>query len=219
MGDNGSGDDSDDDRAGRDAHAARDLARRQLRRQLRRRRASLPPAERARAARRIAAHLAAAGLLRPGLRIGGYLAVRSEIDLTPFMDRAERAGCRLWLPRITDLRAHRMTFVPAGAPLRRGPHGIPEPAAGERCAARWLQIILVPLVGFDAAGHRLGSGAGYYDRALAFRLGGRRWRGPRLIGVAHSCQQAAAIAALPTDVGLDAVVTEKGLFSCIGATP
>ena len=67
------------------------------------------------------------------------------------------------------------------------------------------------------SGHRLGSGAGYYDRAFAFRAGLGRWRGPRLIGVAHSCQRAAAIAALPTDVALDAVVTEKGFFSCSGA--
>ena len=193
--------------------------RAELRRRLRRRRAALPPLERARAARAIAAHLAAAGLLRPGLRIGAYLAVRSEISLAPFIDLARRAGCRLWLPRITDPRTHRMSFVPVGAALRRGPHGIPEPAAGAHCAAQWLQVILVPLVGFDAAGHRLGSGAGYYDRALAFRTGRHRWRGPRLIGVAHSCQQAAAIAALPTDVPLDAVVTEKGLFSCSGAGP
>ena len=202
-----------------DAHAARDLARRRMRQELRRRRASLPPAERARAARSIAAQLAAAGLLRPGLRIGAYLAVRSEISLAPFITLARRAGCRLWLPRIADTRTHRMTFVPADAPLQRGPHGIPEPRAGARCAAQRLQLILVPLVGFDAAGHRLGSGAGYYDRALAFRAGRRRWRGPRLIGVAHSCQQAAAIAALPTDIPLDAVVTEKGLFSCSGAAP
>ncbi|MFM7708012.1 MAG: 5-formyltetrahydrofolate cyclo-ligase [Gammaproteobacteria bacterium] len=199
------------------ARDARDAARRRLRQELRRRRAALPPAERRRAARLVASHLAAAGLLRPGLRIGVYLAVRSEIDLAPFIALARRAGCRLWLPRITDTRHHRMTFVPADSPLRRGPHGIPEPARGERRSAQWLQVILVPLVGFDAAGDRLGSGAGYYDRALAFRAGRRRWRGPRLIGVAHSCQRADAIAALPTDVALDAVVTEKGLFSCSGA--
>ncbi len=198
-----------------DPRAARDA----LRRRLRRARAALPSVERARAARRIAARLAAAGLLRPGLRIGAYLAVRSEISLAPFMALARGAGCRLWLPRITDARAHRMDFVPAGGRLRRGPHGIPEPAAGERCGAQRLHVILVPLVGFDAAGHRLGSGAGYYDRALAFRAGRGRWRGPRLIGVAHSCQQAAAIEALPTDVALDAVVTEKGFFSRTGAEP
>jgi 5-formyltetrahydrofolate cyclo-ligase len=181
--------------------------RARLRRELRRRRAALPPMERARAARAIAARLAAAGLLRPGLRLG------------PFMSRALRAGCALWLPVVTDTRAHRMTFLPTGKQRRRGAYGIPEPVGGARCAAQRLQVVLVPLVGFDAAGHRLGSGAGYYDRALAFRAGRRRWRGPRLIGVAHSCQQAAAIAALPTDVPLDAVVTEKGFFPCSGAAP
>jgi 5-formyltetrahydrofolate cyclo-ligase len=193
--------------------------RARLRRELRRRRAALTPVARAGASRANAARLAAAGLLRPGLRIGAYLAVKSEISLGPFMSRALRAGCALWLPVVTDTRAHRMTFLPAGRQRRRGAYGIPEPVGGARCAAQWLQVVLVPLVGFDAAGHRLGSGAGYYDRALAFRAGRRRWRGPRLIGVAHSCQQAAAIAALPTDVPLDAVVTEKGFFPCSGAAP
>jgi 5-formyltetrahydrofolate cyclo-ligase len=78
-------------------------------------------------------------------------------------------------------------------------------------AAAALQLIFVPLVGFDVRGNRLGMGAGYYDRALAFRRRREHWDGPRLIGIAHSCQQVDAIDPTPTDIPLDAVVTERDI--------
>ena len=71
--------------------------------------------------------------------------------------------------------------------------------------------MLVPLVGFDGAGNRLGMGAGYYDRTFAFRHARRHWRGPRLIGVAYDCQEVDAIDDRAWDVPLDGVVTESGV--------
>lgn len=193
--------------------------RRALRRQARTARAALTPAERARAARAIARHLIAAlrahGLLAPGRRIAVYRAVRGEIGVERFMAHAGR--CALFLPRVTGQRQGRMTFSPAGSRLRRGAFGIPEPDSKVRCDARWLHVVLLPLVGFDEAGNRLGSGAGFYDRALAFRALRRRWCGPRLIGIAHSCQRLPHLPTLPTDVPLDAIITENGFFSCSGA--
>ena len=131
---------------------------------------------------------------------------------------AMAAQCSVFLPRVTAPRLGRMTFSPATATRRRGAFGIPEPDSRERIDARWLQVVLLPLVGFDDEGNRLGSGAGFYDRALAFRAWRDHWRGPRLIGVAHSCQRTATLPTLPTDIPLDAVVTEKGFFSLSGAT-
>jgi 5-formyltetrahydrofolate cyclo-ligase len=199
---------------------ARARDRRSLRREARAARAALSPAERRRAAQAICRHLTTAlraeGLLAPGKRIAVYLAVRGELDLEGFMARARAQHCRLFLPRVTDRRQGRMTFSPAGPQLRRGAFGIPEPAGHGRCAAQWLQVVLLPVVGFDGVGNRLGSGAGFYDRALAFRGLRRRWRGPRLIGVAHSCQRLPSLPTLPTDVPLDAVVTEQGFFSLPG---
>jgi 5-formyltetrahydrofolate cyclo-ligase len=192
--------------------------RRILRRQARAARAALSPAERDRAARAISRHLIALlrarGLLAPGRRIAVYRAVRGEIGVEAFMARAQR--CQLFLPRVTGQRQGRMTFSPAGARLRRGAFGIPEPDSQLRCSAQWLHVVLLPLVGFDEAGNRLGSGAGFYDRALAFRSRRRRWRGPRLIGIAHSCQRLSRLPTLTTDVPLDAVVTENGFFSLSG---
>ena len=73
-------------------------------------------------------------------------------------------------------------------------------------------------VQIDAQGHRLGSGAGYYDRALSFRRRRHGWRGPKLIGIAYECQRVAALAARPTDIPLDAVITERGIEFFIGET-
>jgi len=72
--------------------------------------------------------------------------------------------------------------------------------------------VLVPVVGFDRRGNRLGMGAGFYDRALRRRLdAGRPWRRPRLVGVAFARQELPGIAASAWDVPLDLIVTELGL--------
>jgi hypothetical protein len=87
--------------------------------------------------------------------------------------------------------------------------------------------ILAPLVvwllkrheslGVDAHGTRLGTGAGFYDRCLHHLRAGRRWRRPRLIGVAYDFQRVAALAAGAWDVPLDALLTEKDFHSFKGS--
>ncbi len=76
--------------------------------------------------------------------------------------------------------------------------------------ARWLDLVFLPLVGFDARGMRLGMGGGYYDRAFAFRRVRRVWKKPLLIGFAYDLQRVPHLESAPHDVLLDAVVTEKG---------
>ena len=110
-----------------------------------------------------------------------------------------------------------MVFVPllAGAGLRGNVFGIAEPAHGSRgrIALRRLDTVLVPLVGFDAHGHRLGMGAGFYDRALRSRLDrSQPFRRPRLIGIAYAIQQVDRLEPARWDVALDLVVTERGVL-------
>jgi 5-formyltetrahydrofolate cyclo-ligase len=94
--------------------------------------------------------------------------------------------------------------------LRRNPIGIAEPSGHQQLGARWMNIILLPLVAFDRRGNRLGNGAGFYDRALAFRARRRHWRGPLLLGLAFSAQAVDHIDREPHDVPLDGVITENG---------
>lgn len=88
--------------------------------------------------------------------------------------------------------------------------GLIEPKGQRYLYARWLNVVFMPLVAFDDNGNRLGSGAGFYDRALAFRRLRRHWRGPLLIGLAFSAQQVESITATAQDIPLDAVITERG---------
>jgi 5-formyltetrahydrofolate cyclo-ligase len=185
--------------------------RRILRKALRAARAGLSPAERARSSRQIARWIAGTHWLAPGRRVAIFMSMPEEIDTAPLIELAHRRGCELFFPRIESLRQRRLSFTPPGANLLRNRLGIVEFCGAASKTAAAMQIIFVPLVGFDRRGNRLGMGAGFYDRALAFRRRRRHWRGPLLIGIAHSCQQTSAIETLPTDVPLDAIVTERGI--------
>ncbi|HVN99669.1 MAG TPA: 5-formyltetrahydrofolate cyclo-ligase [Steroidobacteraceae bacterium] len=187
-----------------------DPLRRTLRRELRARRAAQPPAARRAAERLICARLARAPWFRAGLDVALYLSRDAEVDTAPLLALARRRGCRVFLPRITDYAAHRMLMVPAaGAQRLLGRYRIAEPRGGARRPAAAFAIVLMPLVGFDGAGNRLGNGAGYYDRFLANRRG--RHGKPLLIGIAYECQRLEALAPGVHDVPLDAVITERGL--------
>jgi len=185
--------------------------RRALRKALRRARAALSPPQRRAAALQVASSIAATRWLSPGRRIGLYAALGAELDTAPLQRLCQQHGCALYLPRLESVRARRMTFTPLALHHRRNRYGIPEPDTAKRMHAAFLHIIFMPLVGFDDHGNRLGMGAGFYDRALAFRRRRRCWRGPLLVGLAHDCQHVALIEPTPTDVPLDAVVTGSGI--------
>ena len=191
-------------------------ADRAARRRLRALRRSMPRAERAAAERAIAARLRRLGCARPGLRVAAYLAMPGEASLADFLAAASATGTRLWVPRIASRRRRTLEFVELapGASLRRGAYGIAEPAGcGRPVRIGNLDVVLVPLVAFDRAGHRLGMGAGYYDRALAARRDrGRAYRRPKLVGIAYACQEVDSIEPRAWDVALDAVVTERELI-------
>ena len=180
---------------------------------MRRQRRELPEHVRVRAARAAGRRLAALGLLRGGRRIALYVATAGEMPTDELLEAAADRGCRLYLPRITSERSRRMTFAPLRMPLRPNCYGIPEPASpAGATSARWLDVVIVPLVAFDPAGTRVGSGAGYYDRALA-HLGLRKsWRRPQVIGLAYDFQRVAALERQPWDMPMNLVVTERGVY-------
>jgi 5-formyltetrahydrofolate cyclo-ligase len=153
--------------------------------------------------------------LRPGSRIALYAAVRGELPTDELMSLARRRDWKIYLPRIDRRRTGRkMQFVQLGSRCRTNRLGIEEPHGMSTISPRRLDIVFLPLVGFDAHGVRLGAGGGYYDRAFAFRRWRRVWHAPRLIGLAYSFQQLERIAPAAHDVLLDAVVTEKGMLRC-----
>jgi 5-formyltetrahydrofolate cyclo-ligase len=91
---------------------------------------------------------------------------------------------------------------------------IPEPRHNRRQQRKvWaLDLVLLPLVGFDRHGGRIGMGGGFYDRSLAYRGVRKKWHNPTLLGLAHECQQVDRLALASWDVPLKATVTDRAWY-------
>ena len=157
--------------------------------------------------------IAARGLpvaVTPGLVVSGYSPIRSELDPIPLMRALAAQGALLALPVITarDRPLNFRAWSPGDA-LARGPLGILEPLP--EAAEIIPDIVLVPLAAFDRSGHRIGYGAGHYDRSLAPLRAAKKIAA---IGVAFAAQEIDAVPAQPHDVALDYVLTETQMFDC-----
>jgi 5-formyltetrahydrofolate cyclo-ligase len=191
------------------------LPRKSMRAALRAKRRAVPAAERKASARLIAHHADCWLRLRPSWRIALYAALPEELDATPLIELARARGCRLYLPRIDrHSLGRKMQFVAMNGRHRSNRLGIDEPEGSQVIGARWLDVVFLPLVGFDSSGVRLGTGGGFYDRAFAFRRWRKVWHTPQLVGLAYSFQQLERIIPAAHDVLLDAVITEKGVIRC-----
>jgi 5-formyltetrahydrofolate cyclo-ligase len=190
--------------------AEQDLDTRSLRRALRARRRHLSPSRQTAASAAVCDRLAALPEFRRARRIGFYLACGGEIDPEPLRRLAQRLGKRCFLPVLHPLGHNRLYFVAwqEGLPLVRNHFGIPEPRLRQPAPVWSLDLILVPLVAFDARGNRLGQGGGFYDRTLEPRCRAPHRR-PRLIGLAHSFQQVPQLVPAPWDVPLQGIATER----------
>lgn len=168
------------------------------------RRDTLPADWRAEAAHAAAGHVAALPFL-PGCLIAGYSPIGAEIDPGPLLRALSGRGHPLALPVLIDRETIEFRRWQPGDPLVPAGFGTQGPPAGAEVVAP--DGLVVPLVGFDATGHRLGWGKGHYDRAIA-RLAPRC---PLVtVGLAFSVQQLPAVPAEPHDRRLDMILTERG---------
>jgi len=178
--------------------------KRQIRREAIARRDALPAAERAAAAATIAGR-ALPVAVAPGVIVSGFSPLNSEINPVPLMRRFADAGAGLALPVVAGKgRPLTMRAWAFGEPLVAGVWGIREPKP--EAAEVFPDILIVPLLAFDRAGHRIGYGAGYYDMTIA------RLRGMKpvvAIGIAYAAQEIAEVPATPRDAALDLVLTER----------
>lgn len=134
--------------------------------------------------------------------IAGYIPIQGEADPMPLMRLATDKGWRLALPRMESAGVMHFHRWQPGEVLVTGPYGIGEPeAAAPRVTP---DLVLVPLVAFDAARHRLGYGGGYYDRALAALK--REHLACSAVGVAYAWQRVDEVYAAPHDIALDGII-------------
>jgi 5,10-methenyltetrahydrofolate synthetase len=168
-------------------------------------REALDAGTRERARLRIDTHLERAF---PGLvsaRLAFCWPVRGEYDARPLTEGLRSRGAVTALPAVTAAgRPLEFRTWQPGVALTAGPLGIPYPAASEPIVPT---VILLPLIGWDAAGHRLGYGGGYFDRTL-----GAVEPRPTTIGVGYELGRIATIHPQPWDIPMDWVVTERGVY-------
>lgn len=200
--------------------------RQQLRKTLRQQRQSLSIDAQTVAADLLSQRLETHQFIQHSNNIAMYLASDGEISLAPAIELAWQLGKNVYLPVVSEEQGQ-MNFVPyhRTTALHLNRYGIAEPFMDELSTspldASELDLVLMPLVGFDSQGARLGMGGGYYDRAFAFmqepstelvspEFSMPKLKAPKLIGVAHSIQEVDTLDTASWDIPLDGIVTDKG---------
>jgi 5-formyltetrahydrofolate cyclo-ligase len=146
--------------------------------------------------------------ITPGTVVAGYAPIRSEIDPAPLMQKLAAQGAQLALP-VISARDQPLKFRAwsTGDTLQRGPLGILEPSP--EAAEIVPDILLVPLAAFDRSGHRIGYGAGYYDRTLAPLRASKKITA---LGLGFATQEIPVVVASAHDARLDLVLTEDEII-------
>lgn len=189
-----------------------------LRTELRARRQALNSTQQARASAQVLRHLTKIPQFMRARHIALYMANDGELDPQAIAIQLWKMGKQCYLPVLRPDKNPTLWFVEIKpeTPLTPNRFGIPEPdyRTERRLSAALLDVALMPLVGFDRQGARLGMGGGFYDRTFAFKQakpqGTQRQTGrPYLIGLAHACQEVDALTTANWDIPLFAVVTDK----------
>lgn len=182
------------------------MPKRIIRRELLERRQQLGDDECYRLSRLVQSQLFATDAYRDCRSIALYAQIRNEVQTTDVLRRALADGKQVCFPRVEN---EELVFVSvAGSEsLQAGRFGVAEPVGNELVQTEEINLMLVPGVGFDRNGYRIGYGRGFYDRAT------RRRRPQQMIGLAYSFQLVEDLPAEDHDVRLDKLITETGIIS------
>ena len=194
--------------------------RQQLRHQLRHLRQQITVAKKRIASEMLVKQVTHLPIFQNANHIACYLSNDNEIDPYPILELAWSLGKHCYLPVLNTSPENKLTFMSyhKNDSLNLNRYKIPEPLP-EKSQVKHpeeLDIIFIPLVGFDIKGNRLGMGAGYYDRTLESLKTGAHIKKPYLIGLAYELQRVAAIPCESWDVALDIIITEQNIYK-IGA--
>lgn len=183
----------------------------QLRRAMRTRREKATASFCRLASRQICRIIERQALVMHSQRIALYAAIHNEVNLELLTQRSKLRRKEFYYPKIGVGREVSMSFVSAvNDHWRLNRYGIAEPRGYKNVPVWTLDVVFIPLLAFDVQGVRLGTGAGYYDRAFAFRRAAQKLGRTILIGVGYEFQQVGEVPCERTDLQLDFVVTERG---------
>ncbi len=191
-----------------------DLSKLETRRELRSKRSQLSSASRHRHDKAIGRHFYQLVKSHGVDTIACYWPFDGEPDITPVYRRLMDDGRNLALPVISGGDDHTMQFHPwrVDTELGKNRYGIFEPRKTRPVSLSSLDVLMMPLVGYDHFGNRLGMGAGYYDRCLESL---RNLATPLRVGVAYSIQEIDPIVTNTWDIPLHGIVNEHGWFTFV----
>ncbi len=183
----------------------------QLRQHKRKLRSDISKGDQEKAASKLCQHIIELKAYRQAQHIAAYFAVNGEIGLGPIIDHALAHDRKIYLPNL-DKKSLRFSPYFPDQKMRINSFKLPEPDVpdAEMLQPGELDLVLAPLVVFDANCNRIGMGGGFYDRSFALRKQGVDK--PLLIGVAHELQKVETIEPQAWDVRLDMVVTEQTVY-------
>jgi 5-formyltetrahydrofolate cyclo-ligase len=192
----------------------------QLRKTLRKKRNSLSAHQQRQAAIQLDRQIARSGLLWRSRTIALYFANDGEIDPYLLVARLMKYRAQCYFPVMMSNKSLKFVRFRPGDKLKKNHYGIPEPAQSSRgnlpLRKPWtIQLVLLPLVGFDRHGGRLGMGGGFYDRTFqgAQKKGTQLISSPLLVGLAHHCQEVDQLAIDSWDIPLSKLITDKELIT------
>lgn len=149
-------------------------------------------------------------------KVALFLSIDSELGTQQLIQALWHRRFKIYLPVLKTFRGRDMAFAPyhPKSQLKLNSFGILEPQTphAQHLTGAQLDLVIMPLTCFDAQGHRIGMGGGFYDRTFAFKRHQPK-RPPKLIGWAHSCQLQDQIQTKPWDIPLDALVTENKVIA------
>ncbi len=188
--------------------------RNQLRQQLRKQRQALSAQAQQTASEHCAHQLIKLPEIQHSNTIAAYLANDGEVSLTPFINWCWQQSKQVFLPVLHPFTAGYLLFqrYTPTTMMSSNKFGILEPTldVSQLMLPQQLSVILTPLVGFDQHGRRLGMGGGFYDRTLA-QLTDRQIQ-PKLIGIAHECQQVNEIPTESWDIPIEIITTPSNVY-------
>jgi len=190
-----------------------------LRKPLLQQRSLLSTSEQKKMSAQIIEHIKKSDAFKQSRKIAFYHAVRGEANPAGLQqcnagsDKNTDSFKQFYLPILSPNKGQGLVFAPINkhTQYKKNTFSIPEPIVDsyELINAEELDLVIMPLLGFDLAGNRLGMGGGYYDRCFAFKQ--LKPKNPVLMGFAYDFQQLDEINAEPWDISLDMIATESVL--------
>jgi 5-formyltetrahydrofolate cyclo-ligase len=147
-------------------------------------------------------------------RIACYFPVGHEVDCRYFISTAWEYGRTVLLPVLNGPELMFSVYDP-NTTFLRNQHDIPEPneKKTQQIKPQYIDVVLAPLVAFDATGNRVGMGGGYYDRSFRFMRNRTTWQHPKIIGVAYNLQKVPKIKACSWDIPLQIEKKKKKIYN------